>query len=111
MIYQSNSSFPSKVDPLIFFQDIDISQVPILTEYQKFVKREMYDDANEYIDSKDLHGYCAGLFNLIENRIDAAQKHLLTKQKVNPIIYQTTEPNDVIANYTIWDGKVSVDDK
>lgn len=105
MIYQSGSAFPDKVDPLIFFQDIDISQVTALKEYQRFIRIGKYDEANEYMKHHNLHGYCAGLFNLIENRIYTLQKYLLTKEKVNPIVCQAEEPTNAVKNYTIWESR------
>lgn len=110
MIYYNNSSFPDKIDPLIFFQDIDISQVSILEEYQRLIRMGMYDKADEYMKYHNIHGYCAALFNLIENRILSMQEYLFTKEKMNPTKQQTTEPSNAVTNYTIWEGKINVDD-
>lgn len=102
MLYHSLSSYPDKIDELIFFQDISIEQSSTMETYNNYIANQAYSDANSYIDKQyGIHGYFAGLFNLIENRIDTLQCVLLEKVKINPIQSSETEPEE-LSEDTIW---------
>lgn len=102
MLYNPLSIYPRGVDELIFFQDVDISHAPIMEHYQKLIAEGKYTEANNFIDQQsNIHGYFAGLFNLLETRIDALQTYLLTKKKNITHVTSDTEPEN-IKRGTIW---------
>lgn len=99
MLYPDLSAYPGKADELLFFQDIDLEQLPVMLAYQKLLGQKQYTQANEYIGRQTgIHGYFAGLFNLLETRIYTLQKHILTKQKHNPMFFSADEPQGIKKN-------------
>ncbi len=101
MLYNINSSYPDQIDPLIFFQDIDIDHLEQMQHFQNLIQQGRYTEASEYINQQNgIHGAFAGLFNLIENRIYALQNYLLAKQRINPHYFSKTKP-DILEN-EIW---------
>ncbi len=101
MLYNINSYYPDQIDPLIFFQDIDIDHLEPMKHFQNLIQQGRYTEASEYINQqKGIHGAFAGLFNLIENRIYALQRHLLSKHKINPHHFSDSEPD--ITEGEIW---------
>lgn len=96
------SQYPSKIDPMLFFQDNSLDNVNILNTYNNLIAQEKYDEANEFIrQQENVHRYSADYFNAIENRIDALQGYLLTKTKKDVFIHSDVEPAQVNEN-TMW---------
>lgn len=103
------SFYPDKIDPLIFFQDINLEKVENMNTYNDLIKKGKYSEANEYIKSQEgICGYFADFLNTIENRIYNLQAHLLTIEPKQPFIYSDEEPlllkgdgtYDLLADYT-----------
>ena len=89
--YENYSSFPETVDPLIFFQDIDIPHQEIYNRFRQMISDGQYTAALKYINSQDdTDGYFSDLYNLLEERILNLQYHL--KCMDNRIIYTDTVP-------------------
>lgn len=102
--YENYSSFPEAVDPLIFFQDIDIPHKAVYDTFRQMISNGQYSAALEYINSQDdVDGYFADLYNLLEERILNLQYHL--KCMDNRIIYSSTIPGadyPYLHNNIIW---------
>lgn len=100
------SLFPTKVDDMIFFCDIDLEHKPIMDKYRILIAQGKYDEAEKLANETPvLFGYFGKYFNLIENRIETTQTYLKTKgsimKKENPFVYSDSEPNDITIK-TIW---------
>lgn len=101
MLYNSISNYPDSVDPLIFFQDVDLEGYRIMESYNNLVSYGKYSEANEYINGcSNIYGYFADYLNAIENRIFNLQKYLLTIEPKRPFVISDTEPN--VNNEIIW---------
>lgn len=94
------SGYPERIDPLIFFQDVDLEKQKIMQEYNDLISQGKYDKANEYISKQEICGYFADYFNAIENRIYNLQEHLLTIDPKQPFISSDSEP--VCNEEVIW---------
>lgn len=115
--YENYSSFPEAVDPLIFFQDIDIPHKAAYDTFRQMISNGQYSAALEYINSQDdVDGYFADLYNLLEERILNLQYHL--KCMDNRIIYTNFTPganypylhaNVIWLNYNISTGQTAYD--
>lgn len=96
------SQYPSKIDPMLFFQDNSLDNLNIINTYNNLVVQKKYDEANEFINSQENnHGYFADYFNAIENRIESLQVYLLTKAKKEVFMHSDIEPTQVNENM-IW---------
>lgn len=105
MLCNPISYYPISIDPLIFFQDINIEKLEIMKIYDDLIAHGKYDEANEYINKQEgIFGYFADYLNAIENRIYKLQEHLLTIEPKHYFLYSDSEP---IANNneTIWIGQ------
>lgn len=89
MLYDPISYYPEKIDDMTFFQDGNLDNIEIINHYNKLIKKGKYNEANDYINQqKNVYGFFADFFNLIENRIYNLQNYLLTKPpKIQPFIY------------------------
>lgn len=113
--YETPSVFPDRIDPLIFFQDIDIPHREVYNTLKQLLSEGRYSDAMEYINSQeDVDGYYADLYKLLQQRIYNLQYGL--KMADTQIIYDTVVPskdypyihNGVVwFNYDITTGKSS----
>lgn len=93
MLCNPLSFYPDKIDPLIFFQDVNLEQLEIMDTYNDLIKKGKYTEANEYINNQSgICGYFADFLNAIENRIYNLQTHLLTIEPKQPFIYSDEEP-------------------
>ena len=102
MLCNPMSFYPAKIDPLLFFQDINLEKVQVMENYQRFLKKKQYDMANDYIGQQEgICCYFAVFLNAIENRIDNLQEHLLTIEPIKPFVSSDTEPS-AADNHTIW---------
>ena len=94
------SVYPTKVDDMTFFCDIDLEHKPLIAQGK-------YDEAEKLLTNETtiLFGYFVKYFNLIENRIETTQSYLRTKgesiKKQNPIVFSDSEPNDITTK-TVW---------
>lgn len=104
------SNFPNEIDPMTFFQDVDLDHKDEMDKYYSLVAKGEFDNAESFLlETNGLHGYFAQLFNAFENRISAVQEFLLsqeeetpTQQKPeSPFQYTDTEPTS-ITDSTIW---------
>jgi len=108
MLCNPLSFYPAKIDPLIFFQDVDLDNVEIMGIYNDLISKGKYSEANEYINSQEgICGYFADFFNAIENRIYNLQEHLLTIEPKQPFVLSDEEPeikasgaHDFLSGYT-----------
>lgn len=99
--YENIDTFPVAPDPLIFFQDVDVSHVPAYEEVKALIAEGRYSDAMEYINNvDDIDGYYAGLFNFLQNRIYNTQVHL--KLYRNKWLYSTSIPDELYYDGVIW---------
>lgn len=78
---------------MIFFQDNNLESIDIINAYEHLVSNGKYTQANDYINQQEnIYGFFADFYNLIENRIDALQEHLLHKPpKKQPFLYYDEE--------------------
>ncbi len=93
MLCNPLSFYPSKIDPLLFFQDVNLENKKIMDNFNNLIEKGKYSEANEYINGQSgICGYFADFLNAIENRIYNLQAHLLTIEPKQPFIYSDTEP-------------------
>lgn len=102
--YENPSSYPNAIDPLIFFQDIDIPHQEAFETFRGLIAQGRYNEAIEYINQvDDADGYFADLYNLIIKRVYNLQYHLLETN--SKFIYSTTTPKTnypYLHNGIIW---------
>lgn len=102
------SVFPESVDPLMFFQDIDLEHKELMDKFNNLIAAESYDEANTFIAKTDgVHGYFAQTFNALENRIYNTQDYLLTlppEEVESPFVstVNADTPPDEYDEDTIW---------
>lgn len=88
-----NSAFPSSIDDLIFFSDENLLTHDDMEIYRQYLLEEDYIGAKAYLNTiANADYYGADLFNMLEGRIYNLQNYELTKEKVSPYVYSTTEP-------------------
>ena len=92
-MYKEQSSYPEKVDDLIFYSDVSISKRPIMNQHTALIKDGRYTEASQYIHDNDIHGHFAGLYNLMGNRLAALQERVRTLTKYNPHYFTGYEPD------------------
>lgn len=101
MLYNPISNYPDSVDPMIFFQDIDLTQTEIMKAYDRLISHGCHREANDFInDQEGICGYFADYFNAIENRIYSLQEYLSTVAPKQPFVSSDTEP--AADSETIW---------
>lgn len=100
MLCSPISGYPEKIDPLIFFQDVDLEKQKNMQEYNNLIAKGEYNKANEYISKQEICGYFADYFNAIENRIYNLQGYLLTIEPKQPFIISNSEP--AVNDEVIW---------
>ena len=80
MLCNTVSHYPDGIDPMIFFQDINLDQLETVNTYNQLVSQGQYSRASRFINQQEgICGYFADFFNAIENRIYSLQNHLLNK--------------------------------
>lgn len=93
MLCNPTSFYPAKIDPLLFFQDVNLEKLEVMNTYDNLIKKGEFSKANEYINSQEgICGYFADFLNAIENRICSLQEHLLTIGPRQPFVYSDEEP-------------------
>lgn len=95
------SSFPNKVDNLIFFQDIDIENKKIFIKYQELLHQEKYLEASQFLEASNISYYGADICNLLENMVYNLQNYLKQKN-LNRTHYFSLEPPQNIKNGASW---------
>lgn len=100
MIIDTKSSYPDKIDPLVFFEDIGIDEEIFDKNFELLLSQEKYDEAQEYIADKKIYQMNADMFNLIVNRIEATQKYI-ESNRINITHYGDNEPTNLQKNM-IW---------
>lgn len=93
MLCNPISYYPTKIDEMIFFQDINLENMEIMNHYSNLIAQGKYTEASGYIGQQEnIYGFFADFFNLIENRINNLQEYLLNKpKKKQPFIYYDEE--------------------
>lgn len=88
MLCNTMSHYPDGVDPMLFFQDVNLDKIDIMNTYTQLISQGQYTEANKFVSKQEgICGYFADFYNAIENRIYNLQKHLLEKPpKKNPFI-------------------------
>lgn len=93
------SSYPSKLDELIFFQDNDLENISSIEEYNHLINQEKYDEAIRFVkENGEIYGFFAEFFNLIENRVGSLQEYLSYKYKTlkkQPFVHYTKSTYDL----------------
>ncbi len=101
MLYNPISNYPDSIDPMIFFQDIDLTQAETMEAYDHLISQGRYSEASELIsDQEGIHGFFSDYLNAIENRIHALQEHLLALAPKQPFVSSDNEP--AADNQIIW---------
>lgn len=93
MLYNPISNYPDSIDPMIFFQDIDLTQAGTMEAYNGLISQGRYSEAADFMDSQEgIHGYFPDYLNAIENRIYALQEYLLAHAPKQPFVSSDSEP-------------------
>lgn len=100
-----STKFPLQIDDRVFFQDINISQVPIYNYYKMLLKDGKYTKASDYLNKSEVSFYGAWCLNLIENRLLAIENYTMGLDDIDITTYTNLEPftNELTDNYT-WLG-------
>ena len=97
-----NTKFPKEIDDRIFFQDVSISQVPIMQNYYTLLNDENYTRASEYLNNSEVFFYGAWLLNLLESRLYAVGDYLMKEEKPKLTTYQNEELTENLKPNMIW---------
>ncbi len=100
-----DSHYPEQIDPLIFFQDVDLEKLPTAEEYGALTDRGQYDAAHDLFRGQEgFPGYAADYFNAIENRIYSLQTYLQGKEKKKyfTVTEEADSEPDSFNQETIW---------
>lgn len=100
----TSTKFPSQIDDRVFFQDMNISQVPIFEQYQKYIKNDSYSMASDLLNKSEVFFYGAWCLNLIENRLFATGNYVMNLEDVNLVTYNENEPSDELKDGITWIG-------
>lgn len=102
MTYDSFSSYPQKIDPLIYVQDIGIEDADAVSNYRASIAQGKYSDAQTTMNANNnITQYSAELMNMIENRIYVLQQYLIANTVVKNNVYTSDEPTSP-TNSEIW---------
>lgn len=101
------SSFPTEVDPLLFYQDLSIDQKEIADKYYELIRNEQYQEAADYLanEGKDLNGLFARFMNLLTDRLYTTEEYLKTNVHKREMVYFETERPESVQHGTIWISK------
>lgn len=83
----TNSLYPSKVDPWIFFQDITNDKTDSYNEFQSLTDSKKYSEAYNFAHNNDIDIYDAELLMCLQNRIKTLQTYIKNKQKISHHIF------------------------
>lgn len=97
------SRFPNSIDDLTFFQDISISQIPVMENYYKLLNAQNYTMASEYLNNSGVFFYGAWCLNLLENRLYAIGNYVINLENLKLMEYRSSEPSqDVVYDGMNW---------
>ena len=88
----TTSKFPAEIDDRIFFQDINVSQIPVMNDYYQYLNAENYTKASELLNNSEVFFYGAWLLNLLENRLYVIESHLINTKKNKLTEYSDSQP-------------------
>lgn len=89
------STFPDKIDNLIFFQDVSIDKLPIMDHYNLLIESGNYSMASAYINGEDISFYGAWLLNMLEERLIVIEDYIMHQlEKPDLVTYSDNEPTD-----------------
>lgn len=90
------TKYPQQIDDRMFFQDINILQVPIMSHYYALLQSGDYCMASEYLNNSEVFFYGAWVFNLFQNRLCAIGDYVVYILPKNIVThYYVNEPADV----------------
>ncbi|MDE6419338.1 MAG: hypothetical protein K2K87_02290 [Lachnospiraceae bacterium] len=89
MLCNPASSYPDKIDEMLFFQDNPFEKEYIINHYENLISQGKYSEAERYLNQQEpVYGLFADFLNLIENRIFHLQEYVLGKPpKKQPFFY------------------------
>ncbi len=88
-----NTKFPQYIDERIFFQDINLTQVPIMNHYYSLLNSNNYEKASEFLNNSEVFFYGAWILNLLEERLCTIGSYLLNLPPKEPLVdYQEDQP-------------------
>lgn len=102
MRYKSETSFPEKIDSLLYYSDASYENKKTIDNFNEEWQNGNINEANEIVKNDEkLHYSSADLLNRLEFQYRATQEYLLNKTKnENPMVYGE-EPNDPEVHF-IW---------
>lgn len=102
MRYYPNTYFPSSIDPLLYYSDASLKSEETLNRYKECIQSGNMDQALTIVQADtNLHYASASLINKFEVQIKKIQEYLLTKEYVNPMVHDESEPQDPETHF-IW---------
>ena len=105
LMKNANTKFPSQIDDRVFFQDINISQVPVMKQYYSLLNSGAYTKASELLNNSEVFFYGAWCLNLLENRLFAIGNYAMNLEDINLLTYAKTEPSESeVFENMIWIG-------
>ena len=81
-----NTKFPQYIDERIFFQDINLTQVPIMNHYYSLLNSNNYEKASEFLNNSEVFFYGAWILNLLEERLCTIGSYLLNLPPIEPLV-------------------------
>lgn len=100
-----STKFPLEIDDRVFFQDMNISQVPIFERYQEYIKKGSYSMASDLLNRSEVFFYGAWCLNLIENRLFVTGNYVMNLEDINLSINSNTEPStEKLCDGFMWTG-------
>lgn len=98
----TETKFPQYIDDRVFFQDINLTQVPIMKQYYLLLNSNNYTKASEFLNDSEVFFYGAWLLNLLEKRLYAIGDYLTSLPPKKPLVeYQAAQPSSA-NNGTHW---------
>lgn len=93
--HNTGSAFPLNIDPRMYYQDVQLSQMNTKTAFETALNNKQYTDASAILQNSDIDYYGAYLFNKSEDKLYSVQSYMEAKVKPDMMRYQAEEPDDV----------------
>lgn len=93
--HNTGSVFPSYIDPRMYYQDVQLSQLNTKSAYEAALDSNQYTNASSILYDSDVDYYGSYLFNKSEDKLLSVQNYLLTVNKPDLMRYQAQEPQNV----------------
>lgn len=93
--HNTGSVFPFNIDPRMYYQDVQLSQLNTKASYEAALDNNQYTNASTILQNSDVDYYGAYFFNKCEDKLVAVQNYLLTVNKPDLMRYQSAEPTNV----------------